>query len=333
MKLKGVWEKKGFRELLLKSFLFVGVLAVVQVLIQPLSNATPLPGEFKPFSLIFIEDMIVFVLSVFVVYNWKGLVNVKSYPVKIYEAGVFLLSGGLCVGAYYALKFSLDVTQFFFENVIVFVFLKYLLLSLMVLSFWVAVFGQGMIFDIYRMYRRQVPYLLMVGLGYWSLATFLDGMWSVLSGVVANMVFLLLSLSEENVMLSMSADGPMLSASGFGAIIGALCSGIESMLLFVSLYFIFVAVDKDKINFKRASLVFLPALFGVFVLNVFRIYLLYLAGIYVSKEFAFGMFHTNVGWILFVVYFFVFLYYAYPWMMMRNRPILKEEAHFLKERK
>ncbi len=58
---------------------------------------------------------------------------------------------------------------------------------------------------------------------------------------------------------------------------------------------------------------FFPALLGVFLLNVVRIYLLFLVAINVSRDIAIGMFHTNAGYVLFCAYFFGFLYFVYPW--------------------
>ncbi|MEA3343912.1 MAG: exosortase/archaeosortase family protein [archaeon] len=85
-----------------------------------------------------------------------------------------------------------------------------------------------------------------------------------------------------------------------------------------SLFLIIVAVDFKKIDVKRAVVVFFPALLGVFLLNVVRICALFAVGIHVSREFAVGMFHANVGWIIFCAYFFLFLWFVYPWIAHRK---------------
>ncbi|MEA3343902.1 MAG: hypothetical protein U9Q92_07115, partial [archaeon] len=131
MRLKKIFEKKGFRDLLVKSVVFVGLLAVVQVLVQPLSRATPLPDVFKPFSLIYLEDTILFVFAIFAAYNWKKLLDIRKYKPAMSDL-LFVPLGAFFVGAYYALKFSLNGSQFWFEHVWGFILLKYLFLALMV---------------------------------------------------------------------------------------------------------------------------------------------------------------------------------------------------------
>jgi len=318
MDLKNIFAKKGFRELVIKSVVFVGLLAVMQVLIQPLSAATPLPEVFKPFSLIYLDDTILFVFAVFAAYNWKNLVDIKKYRM-IASDMLFVPAGAFFVGAYYALKFSLNTSQFWFEHVTGFIVLKYSFLALMVMSFFVAAFGREMISDQYRMYKKQVPYLLGVALGYWMISSFIEDMWRVFSGTVAWLVYSLLKLSYPAASMTLGADGPSIVAGGFGARIGSLCSGIESMMLFSALFVIIVAVDFKKIDLKRAFAVFFPALAGVFLLNVVRIYLLFLVAINISRDIAVGMFHTNAGYILFCAYFFAFLWFAYPWMIVNGR--------------
>ena len=319
MGLRKIFEKDGFRSLVLKSVLFVLLLGLVQVLIQPLSHFTPLPAIFKPFSLIYIEDTMLFVFAIFIVYNWKKLVDIKKYAFKVTDWLIFVPLGIMPVLMYYLLKFSLDITQFWFSYPLYFVVFKYFLLLSMVLYFALAVFGREMIEDMFMRYKRQMPFLALLAVLYWSISSLLESMWQVFSGVVAGLVAFLLKLSYSGVSVTPGVDGPALVAPGFVARIGSMCSGIESMLLFTVLFVIIVAVDFKKINIRKALAVFVPALLGVFLLNVLRIYLLYLVGINISRDIAVGMFHSNAGYVLFSLYFFAFLYYAYPWMMKKRK--------------
>ena len=88
--------------------------------------------------------------------------------------------------------------------------------------------------------------------------------------------------------------------------IGKPCSGIDSMLLFTSLYALIIALDHKVLNKKTALLLFPIGLIGIFAFNIIRVYLLMLIGIHVSEDFAIGLFHQNVGWILFIIYFAIF---------------------------
>ena len=124
MRIKNILTKKGFKHLIIKSVVFIGLLAIMQVLIQPLSAATPLPEIFKPFSLIYLEDTILFVFAIFAAYNWKNLVDIKKYKWRISDL-LFIPVGAFFIGAYYTLKFSLNTSQFWFEHVWAFIILKY----------------------------------------------------------------------------------------------------------------------------------------------------------------------------------------------------------------
>jgi exosortase/archaeosortase family protein len=44
----------------------------------------------------------------------------------------------------------------------------------------------------------------------------------------------------------------------------------------------------------------------MFITNILRIFLLFLIGAHYSPKLAVGLFHTNLGWILFIVYFGIF---------------------------
>ena len=107
----------------------------------------------------------------------------------------------------------------------------------------------------------------------------------------AGLVLFLLRLSYPSAALTPGAGGPTLAAGSFGGRIGSLCSGIESMMLFSALFVIIAAVDFEKIDVKRAVVVFFPAIAGVFLLNVVRIYLLFLVGVNISRDLAVGIFH------------------------------------------
>jgi exosortase/archaeosortase family protein len=101
-------------------------------------------------------------------------------------------------------------------------------------------------------------------------------------------------------------QGPILSAGGFTAQIGAPCSGIDSFLMFTALYIVIFALDRNKLKTGIYWLLFPIGLIGIFLFNILRLFLLYLVGIHISAKFAEGLFHQNIGWIIFIAYFILF---------------------------
>jgi exosortase/archaeosortase family protein len=108
-------------------------------------------------------------------------------------------------------------------------------------------------------------------------------------------------------MLDMSLT-PILDVNGFAVSIGAPCSGIESLFLFAAFSIGIFVLDHKRIKRVPFIISSIIGIIGIYFVNILRLFLLILTGIYVNPDFAVGLFHTNVGWILFVIYF-LFYYY------------------------
>ena len=107
---------------------------------------------------------------------------------------------------------------------------------------------------------------------------------------------------------------PLLRADGFSAVIGPPCTGITSLILFTGMFLFIVFLDWEKLNKKALLWIYPVGAFGMFLVAFLRVYVLYLVGANWSPQFALAGFHNNAGWILFVLYFLVYFYYAYPLM-------------------
>jgi hypothetical protein len=90
--------------------------------------------------------------------------------------------------------------------------------------------------------------------------------------------------------------------------IGPPCSGIDSILLYLAFFSALFALDHKRIKKKTYAAAFVIGLVGVFFVNILRLLLLILIGVHMSADFAVGLFHTNAGWLFFVLYFL--LYYV-----------------------
>ena len=143
--------------------------------------------------------------------------------------------------------------------------------------------------------------------------------WRFFSTLVTVIVHFLLQLSFPDTFMNLSAPvAPRLEAAGFGGSIETPCSGIESLSLFILLYTLIIVIDRKLINKKRVVIAFIFGLPGMFLVNVLRIYLLFLAGILINPQFATHQFHTNIGWVLFLAYFAIFWLLSYNWLRRKN---------------
>ncbi|MEM2956610.1 MAG: archaeosortase/exosortase family protein [Candidatus Pacearchaeota archaeon] len=82
-------------------------------------------------------------------------------------------------------------------------------------------------------------------------------------------------------------------------------------------FIIISAFEWKKINKAKMFLIFPFGLIGMFLTNVLRITSIIIVGRYISQEFAVTTFHSNIGWILFIVYFMIFWYLSYNWLMKK----------------
>lgn len=111
---------------------------------------------------------------------------------------------------------------------------------------------------------------------------------------------------------------PLLGADGFFGSIGAACTGIVSLVLFSGLFLFIGFLDWEKLKKHIFILVYVFGAVGMFIVATMRTYLLFLIGANWSPAFANRGFHTNAGWIFFVLYFLIYLWFTYPLMLAKR---------------
>lgn len=145
----------------------------------------------------------------------------------------------------------------------------------------------------------------------------LSRLGAALSVAVTEIVAWLMALTND-VHVNYSGVWPALRADSFSAHIAPACTGITSLALFTGLYLFVLFLDWKKMNKKRAALVYLIGLAGMFIVAILRTYSLFYIGTNWSPKFALSGFHTNAGWTFFVAYFLVYFWFAYPEMKKNN---------------
>ena len=131
--------------------------------------------------------------------------------------------------------------------------------------------------------------------------------WHYLSGIVARSVYFVLKLFFKGTSINISNTGlPFVGVNDFILGIAEPCSGIDSIAFFITVFFILTIVYWKDINFKKHILLFIPGLLGAYLVNIFRVFLIFLVGIFISDDFAVNTFHTNVSMIMFTLYFLLY---------------------------
>ncbi len=323
----------GLRSFVIKTIIFLVVALGLRVLINhypgeaPWIRATYLgsagnPTGYKPYELMSVIKASIFIIIAFALFNWKKIAKFKRYPIRAFDIIFFsALSAGFYFLHYffkYFLKLNPEIAASLFWP---FFFIKIGLILLCLLSLAIAVFGWAFFVDFLRDFRIQIPLVFGFGVVFYFLIDFASRLWYVSSSAVTYLVAKMLSLHASDVWYRFASEAPILYAKAKNVMyvnIAKECSGIDGFLLFTSIFFIIMYLERNHIDKKRMLLSFIPGAFFFFFYNVLRIYLLMVVGIYISENFAIDLFHDNIGWILFLVYFVIYWHFASKFVYLKK---------------
>jgi exosortase/archaeosortase family protein len=175
-------------------------------------------------------------------------------------------------------------------------------LALAFIFFTIAVFDWDYLVSFIKIFKKELFIAVIAAIILYNLLILFQDQWLFFSTGVSNILYRLFSLFYQ-VNYYMGNSGPVIQIGTFGVAIGSPCSGIDSMFLFTAFFAGLFALDHKRLKKGLYILLFIIGFLGVYFVNVIRLFLLILAGIYISPSFAVGLFHTNAGWILFIIYF------------------------------
>ena len=171
----------------------------------------------------------------------------------------------------------------------------------------------GLKFLIYFVKQFSKEILICLGISiFYDLAIFqVWKLWPIFSDGVLESVRFMLSLTSLSVKV---VEPRMLVVNNFAVSIEQSCSGLDSLFLFSSLYLLITILDFKEFNKIKLVGMIIPAAIGLYIVNIFRVYLLIIIGAYISGDLSVKLFHTYLGMVLFIIFFFVFWKLFYLWM-------------------
>ena len=177
-----------------------------------------------------------------------------------------------------------------------------------------AFFGVAYFVKVFRKLKKEIL-VLSSACGAFVLSSVLLQLSSApLAKFMATSSYLLLKTFSVNVQMSFEGILPFLTLGNFRVSVGAPCSGIDAIALFLFLFLALISLNLDNVDKSHIVLPFVGGLCGILILGAVRIAVLLAIGAYISRNFAMEAFHQNAGWVFFVVYFFVFIWITYPRM-------------------
>ncbi|MCK5283681.1 MAG: archaeosortase/exosortase family protein [Nanoarchaeota archaeon] len=254
----------------------------------------------------------------FLIWNRNILLKLKSYSRDRKQTLIFAGLAVLTQLSHYLFKYWIKINNF--EGTLLLTSTKYIFNIAFIITAAIAVYNLELFKDLFPKIKKQIPFFALVMAAYFFIIQFFQAVWGVLGNFIARTICFLLNLTLKGVYLKISPGiSPKLGYGDFIVGISQECSGIDSLLLFISLFSVLLILDWKRMYKKRAVALFAIGLIGTIAYNILRIYLLMLVGIFYSPEFAVDMFHTNAGWILFLLFFIVFWHFGSKWVYKKEK--------------
>ena len=94
------------------------------------------------------------------------------------------------------------------------------------------------------------------------------------------------------------------------------CSGIESVVVFISAFFSYAILERKKLGSSVIPLAFI-GIFVAYLANLFRMAIIVATGHYYGHD-ALLWTHTNIGWIIFVIWVSLFWYLVERFVLVKT---------------
>ncbi len=253
-----------------------------------------------PFVIIFnrIHILLFVMLVLFFFINDKELYSMDSSG-RYKEKYIAISSCLLFFTVFYILKYK-RILVFGTEDVVfIIVSIFYIMAST---ALFCSLFSISYFVELVTKYRNTLSASIIVLFLYWQIKKIFVAGASFFSGLVAKMAAFIAGIFYDSVLLS----GVTLSIKDFSVRMSIDCSGADSFPLFFFLSSLVYFYDKSiEWDWKKYLLffVFLP---GTLVITALRVFLIVSFGADVSQFYATNIFHNNIGWLLFIVYFLGF---------------------------
>ncbi|MGA3292205.1 MAG: archaeosortase/exosortase family protein [Candidatus Microgenomates bacterium] len=239
----------------------------------------------------------------------KRLKQLEKLP-KIKTNIFYIVLSFILIPIFFLLGNTLLEQKFFNANILLSLATHGVLILIPTLLL-LGIFGISFLVSFAKHFQKELLICLGISIGY-DLAIFqVWKLWPIFSDGVLQSVRFLLSLTSSNVMV---IQPRVLVVNKFAVSIEQACSGLDSLFIFSSLYLLITILDFKEFNKVKLICMAIPAAIGLYLVNILRVYLLVIIGAYISSDLAVNLFHTYLGMVLFIIFFFIFWKSFYVWM-------------------
>jgi exosortase len=310
-KLKPKEKKKfklepGFKQFLWKTLIFVAAFMVFSFIIGTKIFTNNFIDTWKIGIYARIGYILLFSIAGFILLYRKRLTEFQKFKHHLRDTLMLVVSIMTLVGFYIIEIYSSQIPLTLINIILVHV------LGISIFFFLaLGIYGVIFVKHFLKRFKKELLYFIIFGIIVYSLMNAVWSLWPYLSMGVMKAVTFLLNILGINVLV---VNSNTIGVNGFTVQIAEACSGIYSIFIFSALYLFIVFLDWNKINKKKAAIVFIPAVLGAFAFNIIRVFTLLLVGAYISRNLALGLYHSYSGMIFFLIYFLLFWGLLYKWM-------------------
>jgi len=247
------------------------------------------------------------IVGMFLAFNRKKIAAYK-FKLNWQETGLFLGLAAFSYGGYFMIKYQITTSNLYLSIALSYglYFLGFILVAL-------GIFGT----KFFKNFSKSIAACLLVVYTFFMMTVAV--LWQLgrpFSIMTSKIVHALVSQTGTTTGLVIGTGDPSLTVGNFSTIIGAPCSGVESLAMFLGVGLLAAAYDWEKIHWKKGLLVFSLGMMGIFLVNVIRVSVLMLVGTK-NPDLANNLFHNNLGWIFFVIYVMLIIVFVYPKIIKR----------------
>lgn len=328
-----IFKNKGFKEFIFRIILFLAITILLVAFAVIFFNNSKFyldninaPKEYVAasidFNYTYIINALIFGIVSFILISHKKLLKIKSFQFQKSQI-IFMITTIITIFAYYFFDYLIrQHTPFFLSTPIVWNIIELIIVLSIGISLALAVFGLKFAKYFFKQYKNNILLIGTLTIIFYFIIYLVQNLWTYFSGLTSDILYWVFTLFFDKVTYipygaSFTANeigGPLLGINSFNAIIGKPCAGIDSLLLFTSVFLLIVILDYKKLNKIRTIIAFIIGLIGMFFINILRIFLLFIVGSYINPKLAIGLFHTNIGWILFIIYGLLFYYISFKYI-------------------
>ncbi len=161
-------------------------------------------------------------------------------------------------------------------------------------------------------YWKSVCAAVLIAVAVWLFTGLASRLWVPLSSLTFMLSSNLLGLFDSELVV-IGQSQKILGLGDFIVNVAPACSGYEGIGLITAFLALYLHINRKEFRFPRAFVLFPLGIVAIWLLNAVRITVLVALGYYWSADIAIGGFHSQAGWIAFILTSLGLLWFAGRW--------------------